>query len=282
MEREPVSAFNRGLLAGICAGIANSIICLPFDTMRTIMQLKNLYVTSEMSASSLLIGALQKDLPKVTKRMCLGALSTGPTSAGTYFAVYTCINSSVHKPFNVEFLNYVYSAAAAGFATNLVTNPLWLARLRIQSDLLFGRDKYKTPLQTIRLLLAEGGVPALYKGFSASLLGVSHSMILYPLYELFKTSTQTASPTPTQMLWLATLPKIIAAIVTYPHEVLRARLQDQTRGNNFTNLRSVVTYTWKQEGLRGFYRGYSMSLMRMLPVNYLNLLIYECVCRMLS
>mmetsp|Transcript_28791 Transcript_28791/g.51236 ORF Transcript_28791/g.51236 Transcript_28791/m.51236 type:complete len:283 (-) Transcript_28791:5681-6529(-) len=282
MEREPVSAFSRGLLAGLCAGVANSIICLPFDTLRTVMQLKSLYVSSSTTATQLLLGVLQKDVRKVVTRTCLGALSTGPTSAAAYFSVYTYINSRRDKPFESRYLNFVYSAALAGSITNVLTNPLWLARLRIQSDLMFGRDKYKTPLQTLRLLHSEGGIPALYKGFSASLLGVSHSMILYPLYEMFKLHFTTDTPTAKEMLWLTTIPKIIATLVTYPHEVLRSRLQDQTRGENFTNLRSVVAYTWKQEGLRGFYNGYSMSLVRMLPVNYVNLFIYEFVCLMLS
>lgn len=246
------------------------------------MQLKHLYVTAETTATRLLLVALQKDLKKVTSRMCLGALATGPTSAGAYFSVYTWIDSKQSKPFNLQFMNYVYSAGTAGVITNILTNPLWLARLRIQSDLMFGRDKYKTPIQTLKLLHSEGGIPGLYKGLSASMLGVSHTMILYPLYELFKSMFTSDTPTAKQMLWLTTVPKIIASLATYPHEVLRSRLQDQTRGQNFTNLRSVLTYTWQKEGIRGLYRGYSMSLVRMLPVNYVNLLIYESVCLMLS
>jgi solute carrier family 25 folate transporter 32 len=246
------------------------------------MQLKGLYQKSDTTATRLILGILRKDVKKVVTRTCLAALSTGPTTSGAYFAVYTSINCSSFKPFSLPIWNYVYSSAFAGVVTNLLTNPLWLARLRIQSDLLFGRDKYKTPVQTLRLLMAEGGVPALYKGLSASLIGVSHSMILYPLYELFKASATTETPTAKQMLWLTTVPKVIATLVTYPHEVLRSRLQDQTRGTDFNSLRSVMAYTWHKEGLRGFYHGYSMSLVRMLPVNYVNLFIYELVCLMLS
>ena len=61
---------------------------------------------------------------------------------------------------------------------------------------------------------------------------MSHVAVQFPLYEKAKSiaaslhdSTDNASLTPSAILVCSSLSKMVASIVTYPHEVLRTRLQ---------------------------------------------------------
>jgi len=86
-----------------------------------------------------------------------------------------------------------------------------------------------------------------------------------------------------------------ASIATYPHEVIRTRLQTQKRpladdmssdGMVKRHPRGGVIYTAKgivvKEGWSGLYRGLSINLIRTVPNSAVTMLTYELVMRYLS
>ena len=81
----------------------------------------------------------------------------------------------------------------------------------------------------------EEGVMSFFKGLKASLLGLSHIMIQFPLYENFKERARRRARDRrgedelqmVEIMAAAMGAKAIASTLTYPHEVLRARLQYQ-------------------------------------------------------
>ncbi len=80
----------------------------------------------------------------------------------------------------------IASAGIAGLISDIITNPLWLVRTRIQSDIFNEKKKYSKLIQTICLIYKETGFFSLFKGLGASIIGLSHVMIYYPLYEILK------------------------------------------------------------------------------------------------
>jgi len=73
------------------------------------------------------------------------------------------------------------------------------------------------------------GIRALYQGLSASLVGVLHPIIYFPLYEKskiycknnFEPEKKTLSHR--YVLLTAVTCKALTSLLTYPHEVIRAR-----------------------------------------------------------
>lgn len=90
--------------------------------------------------------------------------------------------------------------------------------------------------------------------------------------EKYKTNINLFQET-SEYLTFAALSKLFAAGVTYPYQVVRARLQDQHR--NYRGTWDCVDQTWRYEGTRGFYKGLLPYLLHVMPNICLVLLIYE-------
>lgn len=131
------------------------------------------------------------------------------------------------KKIFVKYLSYnesswihIMSAISAGIVTSTITNPIWMIKTRLQLD--------KAPIKTyrntwdcVKKMIQKEGFYSLYRGMSASYLGVSESTIQWVLYERFKKqiAERQKSSSWIDPLIAAGTAKLIATILTYPHEV---------------------------------------------------------------
>jgi solute carrier family 25 protein 33/36 len=148
---------------------------------------------------------------------------------------------------------HLCAAAFAGVVTGTATNPIWLVKTRLQLDKnthVDGRGRqYKNALDCTMQTLRKEGVPGLYRGLSASYLGVTESTIQWTLYEQMKIylanreqrlvdSGRVPTAWDQTIAWTgkisaAGVAKFVAALITYPHEVYttslwRLHIMDQT------------------------------------------------------
>lgn len=146
------------------------------------------------------------------------------------------------------------------------------------------------------------------------MIGVSHVAVQFPLYEQLKLlspsnplpftanvplygylstqRTEESSPDAsidtnfiplTTILAASTVSKAIASITTYPHEVIRTRLQNEsTPPKKYFNIWSTLTTIVREEGARGLYKGIVTNLVRTVPASAVTLLSYETFLRMLT
>ena len=71
----------------------------------------------------------------------------------------------------------------------------------------------------------------------------------------------------------AAISKLIAAVATYPYQVVRARLQDQQ--SNYSGALNCVRQTFRYEGMSGLYKGLVPYLVHVMPNICIVFLIYE-------
>lgn len=162
------------------------------------------------------------------------------------------------------------------------------------------------------------GIFSFYSGLTPALLGLTHVAVQFPTYEFLKTSFtgQGMGEQPGEgesqhwwgILGASVMSKILASSATYPHEVIRTRLQTQRRpvaGEQFLQgmgisstgakgekpLVHIVKYrgvvsTFKtilhEEGWRAFYAGLGTNMMRAVPAATVTMLTYEYVMKQLS
>lgn len=116
---------------------------------------------------------------------------------------------------------HLSAAALAGIVTSTSTNPIWVVKTRMQLSAAQSRP-FSSSWECIRTILHENGIRGLYKGLSASYLGVSEGVIQWTLYEQLKKLAKKAEGGPLEwvgMFGAAGGAKTIASLITYPHEV---------------------------------------------------------------
>jgi solute carrier family 25 folate transporter 32 len=139
-----------------------------------------------------------------------------------------------------DTMMYASSAALAGSFCNLMTNPLWVIRTRMQAEIFlnpslehFNKKYSHGPLSVFKNMYEIGkneGPKALYKGFSATMIGIIHPIVFFPLYEKLKiyckqNYDQDSENLSTKYIVACTITsKLIASAISYPHEVLRSRM----------------------------------------------------------
>ncbi|KAJ7069967.1 mitochondrial NAD transporter [Mycena amicta] len=190
---------------------------------------------------------------------------------------------------------HILSAMTAGATSTICTNPLWVIKTRFMTQ---SRNevRYKHTLDAALTIYRSEGLSAFYRGLVPSLLGISHVVVQFPLYEKLKIWAQGDSLAPvstSSIILCSAVAKMTASVVTYPHEVVRTRLQTQRRplaessdglliqlergGIVRTTQRLVQTEGWKS-----LYKGLSVNLIRTVPNSAVTMLSYELLMRHLN
>ena len=87
---------------------------------------------------------------------------------------------------------HLLAAAAAGLVVSTATNPIWLIKTRLQLDKsraeagVMAAKRYKNSLDCTLQVTRQEGIRGLYRGLSASYLGVTESTLQWVLYEQMK------------------------------------------------------------------------------------------------
>ncbi|KAI9248220.1 mitochondrial carrier domain-containing protein [Phascolomyces articulosus] len=196
---------------------------------------------------------------------------------------------------------HLISAATAGIVTSTATNPIWVVKTRLQlqqpvgpssSSTAVAARRYKNSLDCTLHILKEEGIRGLYKGMSASYLGVAEGTIQWMTYEHLKKKwiaphhhSQNGIGGKSVEGWIgnigaAAVAKLVAACITYPHEVIRTRLRQPAEANGvrkYTGLVQCLKLVAKEEGVGALYGGMTAHLMRVVPNAAIMFFCYEAI-----
>ncbi|KAI1380845.1 mitochondrial carrier [Hypoxylon crocopeplum] len=274
----------------------------------------------------------------------LGPIILGylPTWA-VWFTVYnkSKVFLAEQQPQTNQFFINFWSSIVAGASSTIVTNPIWVIKTRLMSQSATGYNRqmsmfprsgntptsrptidspwhYRSTLDAARKMYSSEGVLSFYSGLTPALLGLTHVAVQFPAYEyLRKKFTGQAmgemGGDDKQSHWLGVLSasimsKIMASSATYPHEVIRTRLQTQRRptpGSEYLQGLGVSESTpgsqshvperernispqpkyrgvvmtfrtiMREEGWRAFYAGMGVNMMRAVPAATVTMMTYE-------
>jgi len=210
----------------------------------------------------------------------------------------------------------------------MATNPIWVIKTRLmsQSSSRIATKHSRPPWQyrntwhAARMMYRQEGALSFYSGLTPALLGLTHVAIQFPLYEVFKEkftgigkgqkeSDEDRSHHFYGLALAVFLSKVCASTATYPHEVVRTRLQTQQRSPstpeshgiplrdalqksgdhgrppgmispmvNELRYRSTLhtcKAIFREEGWRGFYAGLGTNLIRAVPSAMTTILTFE-------
>lgn len=152
---------------------------------------------------------------------------------------------------------HIVAAAEAGILTLALTNPIWVVKTRlclqygsVEELNLPASKRYSGMLDALRKVYRHEGIPGLYRGFVPGIFGVSHGSLQFMAYEELKKLYIQKNKLDSEVklgtaayLCCAALSKLFAASITYPYQVVRARLQDQH--NTYKGVFDVIKKTWR-------------------------------------
>ncbi|KAF5001328.1 hypothetical protein FGRMN_1085 [Fusarium graminum] len=329
------SQFNA--VAGAVGGFTSGVVTCPLDVIKTKLQAQGGYAALNKGRHvghpklyNGLIGSGKVILREEGIRGLYRGL--GPIVMGylpTWAVWFTVYNKS----------KVYMSQHYAGASSTIVTNPIWVIKTRLmsQSNIRHNQDHhssnypkatntptarptlhdwhYRSTLDAARKMYSSEGLVSFYSGLTPALLGLTHVAVQFPTYEYLKTRFTGQGMGESNegdndshvfgILGASILSKILASTATYPHEVIRTRLQTQRRpiageeysqGMGVTNSGSRnarapvekpryqgVVHTFKtilaEEGWRAFYAGLGTNMMRAVPAATVTMLTYEYIMR---
>ncbi|KAL0430171.1 UNVERIFIED_CONTAM: Nicotinamide adenine dinucleotide transporter 2, mitochondrial [Sesamum radiatum] len=300
-DRRSVREIVYDASAGAAAGaIAATFVC-PLDVIKTRFQVHGL---PEMHPSGRRGSVILVSLQNVVRNEGLKGLYRGltPTLAAllpnwaVYFTVYGHLKELLHSyeggKGQLTIASNMIAAAGAGAATAIATNPLWVVKTRLQTQ---GMRQdvvpYKNIFSALRRIAHEEGFRGWYSGLLPSLAGISHVAIQFPAYErikfyLAKRDNKSSNElSPWEVAVASSFSKLVASVSTYPHEVVRSRLQEQGQVRNselqYTGVIDCIKKVFQKEGIPGFYRGCATNLLRTTPSAVITFTSYEMIHRFL-
>ncbi|KAE9602843.1 hypothetical protein Lal_00050125 [Lupinus albus] len=203
MGNEESTNFER-FVAGAAAGITATLLCLPMDTIRTVM------VAPGGEALGGIIGAFRHMIKtegffSLYKGLVPSIISMAPSGA-VFYGVYDILKTSyLHSPEGMKRIKHMKEedqglnaleqlelgplrtllyGAIAGCCAEAATYPFEVVRRQLQMQVHATR---MNAMATCVKIVEQGGVPALYTGLVPSLLQVLPSAaISYLVYEFMK------------------------------------------------------------------------------------------------
>jgi len=180
------------------------------------------------------------------------------------------------------------AGGCAGASQLLVTNPIELAKIRLQlqgetSRLLVARGISPPHPPGFIEVIRDLGFPGIYRGASACLLrDVPFSALYFPAYSACKdalsnANSLTGAVSSSDILLAGTIAAIPAAFLTTPADVIKTRLQVVPRPGeaSYVNLGNCATQMYRREGLGAFFQGSMMRTLRIAPQFGISMLAYE-------
>ncbi|RDW60877.1 hypothetical protein BP6252_12260 [Coleophoma cylindrospora] len=328
-------------LAGAAGGFTSGIITCPLDVIKTKLQAQGGFRARAPGQHAVYSGMLgtarviwqEEGLRGMYRGLGPIILGYLPTWA-VWFTVYGKSKEYI-SPYqeNPNIVNF-YSSIVAGASSTMVTNPIWVIKTRLMSQVSRKASNnnarppwhYRSTLDAARKMYQTEGILSFYSGLTPALLGLTHVAVQFPTYEYLKRKFTgqgmgMAADGDTSFHWMGTLSasvlsKIVASSATYPHEVIRTRLQTQQRkslpsaSSEYAAFRGglegqahgqpslvaqakeivpryrgiVTTFQTilREEGWRAFYAGMGVNMMRAVPAATTTMLTYEFVMKTLN
>eukprot|EP01101_Sappina_pedata_P013455 TRINITY_DN9722_c0_g1_i1.p1 TRINITY_DN9722_c0_g1~~TRINITY_DN9722_c0_g1_i1.p1 ORF type:complete len:300 (+),score=126.03 TRINITY_DN9722_c0_g1_i1:22-900(+) len=166
----------------------------------------------------------------------------------------------------------MFAGAFSALPTTLIMAPGERIKVLLQVDGASTTRKFRGPVDVIAHLYRTGGIKSIFKGFNATLIrDVPGSIAYFGGFEFFKRALTPAGSDPTQLNPLSSfiaggLAGICNWIVAIPPDVVKSRFQSAPEGT-YKGFMDVCKVLFKEEGVRGFFKGLTPAMARAFPAN---------------
>jgi len=186
-----------------------------------------------------------------------------------------------------------------GMTAQFCVYPVDTLKFRLQCETVEGGLKGNALLfRTAKTMWADGGLRAAYRGLGLGLIGMfPYSAIDIGTFEVFKKTyismysryygihEEDFHPGNVATAVIGASSGALGATAVYPLNVLRTRLQTQGTAMHpptYTGIVDVATKTFRNEGVRGLYKGLTPNILKVAPALSITWVCYENMKKLLD
>ncbi|TKX23689.1 hypothetical protein C1H76_4205 [Elsinoe australis] len=299
---------HKGFVAGVFSGIAKLSVGHPFDTIKVRLQTSE--KTRFRGPVECLLQTVRNEgfrgLYKGATPPLVGWMFMDSLMLGSLTLYRRLLNENVFQPMrsravtssNTSFLQVrderlptIGHAAAgimAGWTVSFIAAPIEhvKARLQIQYAANKAQRLYSGPIDCIQKVLKQHGLRGLYHGLGATLIFRTFFCFWWGSYDVFNRffKDKTSLSAPAINFWAGGLSAQIFWLTSYPSDVIKQRIMTDElgAGRKFNNWREAAVAVGRENGFRGYWRGFVPCFLRAFPANAMALVAFEGVMRMLA
>ncbi|GAB5364260.1 hypothetical protein AAMO2058_000954600 [Amorphochlora amoebiformis] len=282
MPKDKRKSLSEYLVAGGIAGMVARTCVAPIERVKILYQIQK---GSVNSVSYFALG------PRLVREEGIASLWKGNSAAVIRVIPYTAIQFASYEFYKDAFNKGIFPSASSLFAGSCAgltavacTYPLDTVRARMALQLEGGANTaYRGVLDALFTISREEGIPALYHGISATMIGVApYAGIKFGSYELMKKGMRDVlgveeKDLPTVLRVAAgSSAGLFALTFIYPFDVIRRRYQTHRGGSKYPSVWAALTTILREEGIsRGLYRGLSLNYIKTLPNVAIYMSLYD-------
>lgn len=193
-----------------------------------------------------------------------------------------------HTDHKLPTIGHAMAGVMAGATVSFIAAPVEHVKARLQIQYSADRSKrlYSGPIDCTKKIFNQHGIRGLYNGLGATLLFRSFFFFWWGSYDLFTRafSKHTSLSTPAINFWAGGLSAQVFWITSYPSDVIKQRVMTDDLGPNrkFRRWRDAAVAVGRENGFKGYWRGFVPCFLRAFPANAMALVAFEGVMRTLG
>lgn len=180
----------------------------------------------------------------------------------------------------------------AGATVSFIAAPVEHVKARLQIQYAADKSKrlYSGPIDCLRKIWNAHGLRGVYHGLGATLLFRAFFFCWWGSYDVFSRvfKEHTSLSAPSVNFWAGGLSAQVFWLTSYPSDVVKQRIMTDPLGGGlgdgvqrFPRWRDAAATVWRENGLRGYWRGFLPCFLRAFPANAMALVAFEGVMRTL-
>ncbi|KAI8625701.1 carrier protein YMC2 [Xylariaceae sp. FL1651] len=202
------------------------------------------------------------------------------------------IAATTHAAAHLPPLGHGIAGILAGATVSFIAAPVEhvKARLQIQYAARKAERLYAGPVDCVRKIYGAHGVRGVYKGLAATLIFRSFFFFWWGSYDVFSRllRERTSLSAPAINFWAGGLSAQVFWLTSYPSDVVKQRIMTDPMGGRlndgtprFRSWWQAAQAVYRENGARGYWRGFLPCFLRAFPANAMALVAFEGVMRAL-
>ncbi|ODV86282.1 hypothetical protein CANARDRAFT_175202 [[Candida] arabinofermentans NRRL YB-2248] len=295
LDDPPVTDSNRAIkdiTCGVISGIAQVFVSQPFDITKVRLQ------SAKPGEYSSVIDVISKLIKNEGPLAFYKGTLTPLIGIGACVSIQFGVNEFMKRSFNsmngkdglITNQQFFMCGMASGFANGFLASPIEHVRIRLQTqkgNAGATKPEFNGPLSVIKKLYGNGGTKLIFKGLGPTLIRESFGMGSYFMTfemlvknEMVNRKIERSQIESWKLCLFGGLAGYAMWLTVYPIDVIKSTLQtDNYLKPQLKNSIDASKAILKQNGYKGFFKGFTPAILRAAPVNAATFLAFELSMR---